>query len=95
MCCEQFADGSLHGGAVHRHDGCLPPRHSPGTDYTLQVTLGAAAAWFSGVVADASGYTMVFAAGAALMVLALLPIGMYFARAAHPAGVAAPEEVRS
>jgi hypothetical protein len=52
-------------------------------------------ALFSGVVADAVGYTVVFAAGAALTVLALLPIWMYFARVARPAGVAAPEGVRS
>ncbi len=92
VCCEQFADGLS---TVALFTAMM---NSPGTDYTLQaslqVTLGAAVALWSGVVADAAGYAVVFAAGALLTVLALLPIWMYFSRAARPAGVAAPEEVR-
>ncbi len=84
VCFEQFADGlSTVALFTVMMDVCR--RASPGTDYTLQaslqVTLAGIVALFSGVVADASGYGVVFSVGAALTVLALVPIWLYFSSA--------------
>ncbi|MFZ5723226.1 MAG: MFS transporter [Pseudomonadota bacterium] len=83
VCCEQFADG-LSTVALFTAMMEVCRRASPGTDYTLQaslqVTLAGLATLASGVVADALGYGAVFVAGAALTLLALVPVWLSFAR---------------
>lgn len=86
VCFEQFADGlSTVALFTLMMDACRA--HSPGTDYTLQaslqVTVLGLAALASGVVADVAGYGVLFAAGAGLTLLALLPVLLYFRAAAR------------
>lgn len=88
VCIEQFADGlSTVALFTAMMDACRA--HSPGTDYTLQaslqVTVSGVFALGSGVLAGAAGYGTVFIAGAALTVLALLPVYLYFRTAAQAA----------
>jgi MFS family permease len=88
VCGEQFADGlSTVALFTLMMDRCRA--HSPGTDYSLQaslqVTVTGMAAMASGVLAEAMGYSLVFMAGAALTVCALLPVVMYFRAAARGA----------
>lgn len=83
VCFEQFADGlSTVALFTAMMDVCR--RASPGTDYTLQaslqVTLAGFATLASGVLADALGYGVLFAAGAALTLLALVPVWISFSR---------------
>lgn len=83
VCFEQFADGlSTVALFTAMMDVCR--RASPGTDYTLQaslqVTLAGIAALASGVLADQFGYGALFIAGAALTLLALLPVWLSFSR---------------
>lgn len=90
VCAEQFADGlSTVALFTLMMDACRS--HTPGTDYSLQaslqVTVAGVAALASGVVAQMLGYSVVFAAGAVLTLLALLPVWLYF-RAAQAAAVA-------
>lgn len=81
VCGEQFADGlSTVALFTLMMDVCRP--ESPGTDYSLQaslhVTIAGLASLASGVVAQLLGYGVVFAAGAALTLCALLPVWLYF-----------------
>lgn len=94
VCGEQFADGlSTVALFTLMMDACRA--QSPGVDYTLQaslhVTVAGFAALASGLVADVAGYPVVFAAGAGLTLLALLPVLLYF-RAPWPQ--ASPESGR-
>lgn len=90
VCFEQFADGlSTVALFTAMMDVCRA--HSPGTDYTLQaslqVTLAGIAAIGSGVLAQAAGYDVVFVAGAALTLGALVPVWLFFRAAAAAPGV--------
>ncbi|MFP5383888.1 MAG: MFS transporter [Gammaproteobacteria bacterium] len=92
VCGEQFADGlSTVALFTLMMDVCRP--QSPGTDYSLQaslhVTVAGLASLASGVVAQLLGYGVVFAAGAALTLFALLPVWLYFRAASRTDTVAA------
>lgn len=81
VCFEQFADG-LSTVALFTAMMAVCRAHSPGTDYTLQaslqVTLAGLVVLVSGVVAEQSGYGVVFAAGGMLTLLALVPVMLSF-----------------
>lgn len=92
VCGEQFADGlSTVALFTLMMDVCRP--QSPGTDYSLQaslhVTIAGLASLASGVVAQWLGYGVVFAAGAALTLFALMPVWLYFRAACRSVTVAA------
>lgn len=92
VCGEQFADGlSTVALFTLMMDVCRP--QAPGTDYSLQaslhVSIAGAASLASGVVAQLLGYGVVFAAGAVLTLLALLPVWLYFRAVRRAATVAA------
>lgn len=83
VCFEQFADG-LATVALFTGMMAVCRLHSPGTDYTLQastqVIFSGLVVLMSGVLADAAGYRFVFAAGAGLTLLALVPVVLSFAQ---------------
>ncbi len=86
VCMEQFADG-LSTVALFTLMMGVCRKESPGTDYTLQaalqVTVSGFAAASSGIFAQNFGYPSVFAAGAALTMIALIPVIIFFRSRGH------------
>ncbi len=86
VCAEQFADG-LSTVALFTLMMGVCRKESPGTDYTLQaalqVSVSGVAASLSGMFTQAFGYPAVFVAGAALTMIALIPVIIFFRSAGH------------
>jgi len=86
VCMEQFADG-LSTVALFTLMMGVCRKESPGTDYTLQaalqVTVSGIAAALSGMFTQAFGYPAVFIAGAALTMIALIPVIIFFRSTGH------------